>query len=67
MSQAFNSNLRKAMGLCQQVTDLADKGMAECNDESCSALWSKMKNDMDDCLGLIENEIDGHKGKNKWD
>ena len=67
MSQVFNNNLRTAMGLCQQASDLAAKGISECNDESCSTLWSKLKADMDDCLGMIEKEIDGHKGKNKWD
>lgn len=67
MSKTFNGNLRKAMGLCQQVAELSEKGLSECNDDSCTMLWGKMKNDMENCLNLIETEIEGHKNKSKWD
>jgi len=67
MSANFNKNLRLAIGFCQQGLDLAAKGMAECNDDSCSSLWSNLQNSMQQCLNLIEKEIEGHKSKNKWD
>lgn len=67
MAANFNKNLRLAMGFCQQGIDLAEKGMSECNDDSCSTLWSTLKSDMHNCLNLIEKEIEGHKSKGKWD
>lgn len=67
MSTNFNENLRRARDFCQEAINLAEKGVAECNDDSCATLWSTIKADMGKCLTFVEKEIEGHKSKGKWD
>lgn len=67
MTKPFNRNIRRALGLAQELQDLAEQGDRERNDESCSLLYSRMQESAQAILALAEREMEGHKAKNKWD
>lgn len=67
MSRNFNENLRRAASLCRELKELAAKGGSECNDDSCVIIWGRLEAEMNECLTSIDQEIEGHKTKNKWD
>ncbi len=67
MPNAFDSNIRRAVGLAQQPSDLAEQGERDRNDESCAVLYANMQESAQTILALAEREMDGHKAKGKWD
>ena len=67
MSATFNHNLRQARGLLAEAVRLAEKGISECNDDSCTTLWSSLKTEAERIEGLVDAEIAGHQAKGKWD
>ncbi len=67
MSKAYNGNIRKALGLALQLSDLAEQGHKECNDETCGHLYARIRESADAILTMAEREMQGHKAINKWD
>jgi hypothetical protein len=67
MSQSFNSNIRLAIGKCQELISLAQRGQQQCNDDSCSLIWKSLQVDLTKHLKQLEGEVESHKSKSKWD
>ncbi len=67
MPKAFNENLRKAIESSGEIIELCKKAMEEANDDSCRAKYAAISKDSQRHLQMLEEEVELHKEKNKWD
>ncbi len=67
MSKEFNNNIKEAVGSINDAVSLCKKGLEDANDDSCRAIYAMMLQDYKKHLRLLNEEIEKHKEKNKWD
>ncbi len=66
MKKKFNDNLLEILKLTDSMQVLANKGIADSNDDGCVALYGLLLDSMYKIRTETENEINKHKRLNKW-
>ncbi len=67
MTQEFNKNLKKAIVSSKDTILLCKKALEDANDDSCRALYTAISKDYEKHLSMLNEEIEMHKEKKKWD
>ena len=67
MTQAFNENLKKAIASSRETILLCKKALEDANDDSCRAIYAAISKDHSKHIQMLEEEVERHKEKNKWD
>lgn len=63
----FNVNIRRAMRLSKELSDLAGQGLADANDPTCLAMYQRMQDMSVEIRRLAEAEVEKHINADKWD
>jgi hypothetical protein len=66
MSDAFNENLLRTIGLTREMLALADEGDRDRDDSSCGIIYGIMRDSAYRLRKLAEEECERHKAAGKW-
>lgn len=61
-----NENLLEALRAAQETLERCDVYYGEASDDSCRAIYSRIKDMLQEQQRLVQEEIESHKRAGKW-